>query len=721
MKLTVRKVLILAPLLVSLFLLQSYFWVPTYEEQTRGNPERLEEYITASIGDASLLNPILPADSASSDIISMVFEGLLDRDENLDFRGRLATSWEIYEEAFFYINEEAEVPDLGKADPEAVLQHLLKAKAGAIPLGVKTRTSLANIREIALVPPADFIVTRPEKGRDGKPPEKVRLVVRAPARIKLTLEHVDQDLFENLSSLLGEGYFSSFPSEAFVNVQVGSGPPGTEAQSRPETLVGHAREILPPTEHNPVIVFRLRPNVRFHDGHVFDAEDVKFTYDAIMNPRNLSPRISDYEPVKSVVIVDPLTVRIVYKRLYSPAIGTWSMGILPRHLLDEDALRKEALKRGMDPDKFTMRQSLFNRSPVGCGPFVFKEWESDQYITLHRFDGYWEGAPNYRRFVYRIIPDLLTQEMEFYAGTVDAYSVQPHQVERLKDDPAYQSFSGPSFGYSYIGYNLRRPPFDDRRVRTALGMAIDVDKITKYVLYGQGERITGPFVKQTDYYNHRVKALPYDPEGALELLKQAGWRKGDEGWLEKNGKRLQFTLITNSGNDTRKAVLAIVQDAWRQIGIDVRTDLVEWSVFIQERVNKTDFDALVLGWQMGIEPDLYQIFHSSQTHPNQLNFVGFKNEKADDLIVKIRREYNHARQVEYSHRLHELIADEQPYTFLYVGKWTAVLDKRIVIKEVDASGNVTYKKITPTKTGNYTFYFNKWIKLPEAPAFGAEG
>jgi ABC-type transport system substrate-binding protein len=368
-----------------------------------------------------------------------------------------------------------------------------------------------------------------------------------------------------------------------------------------------------------------------------------------------------------------------------------------------------------------MRESSFNRRPIGCGPFVFREWKSDQYITLDRFKDYWEGAPNYERYAFRVIPDLLTQEMEFYAGTSDEYGVQPHQVERLQHDPRYQSFSGLSFGYTYIGYNLRRAPFDDRRVRIALGMAIDLDKIIQYVLYGQGEEITGPFVKQTDYYNRNIRSLPYDPPGALKLLEEAGWRKNAEGWLEKNGKKLQFTLITNSGNDIRKSVMTIVQDSWRQIGVDVRTAVFEWSVFIKERVNKLDFDALILGWQMGIEPDLYQIWHSSQTNPYQLNFVGFKNEEADDLIVRIRQEYDYERQVSLSHRLHEIIALEQPYTFLYVSKWTAILDKRIVIKEVDSLGKVSYRKITPTKTGNYTFYFNRWIKLPEVPTFGAEG
>ena len=268
---------------------------------------------------------------------------------------------------------------------------------------------------------------------------------------------------------------------------------------------------------------------------------------------------------------------------------------------------------------------------------------------------------------------------------------------------------------------MRRKPFDDIRVRRALTMAIDVNKIIKYVLSGQGERITGPFVKQTDYYNQTIKPVPYDPGGALKLLAQAGWRRNKNGWLERDGKRFEFTLITNSGNDSRKSILAIAQDAWKQIGIDVRTDLLEWSVFLQERVDKADFDALILGWAMGIEPDLYQIWHSSQTQSHQLNFVGFKNEKADDLIVKIRQEYDHEKQVDYCHRLHEIIARELPYTFLYVPRWTAILDKRIVIKKVDHEGKVHYEKIRPTKTGNYLFHFNKWIKLPEEPSFALDG
>jgi ABC-type transport system substrate-binding protein len=709
---TVRRILIFTPILIIILLLQSYLWVPTYEEQTRGNPKRLNDYITGSIGDASILNPILNSDSASADIVSMVFEGLIDRDKELRFRGRLATSWDIYEEAFFYVNKEMDIPGVGKARAEEVVKLLREAKAKAFPDRPGLKASLDNVREVSVIPGSEFTVTRHERKREAEGQIQVKIRVKAPDRIKLVLRKVDQELFTNLSRILGEDYFPSFPAQDYLNTEISKfGIWNSEFASK----------ILPATEHNPIVVFHLRPNVKFHDGHVFDAYDVKFTYEAIMNPKNLSPRVPDYEPVKSVDVIDPLTVRIVYKRLYSPALGTWAMGILPEHLLNDKALKEEALRLGKDPEKFSLRQSMFNRHPVGCGPFFFREWKPDQYIILDRFKEYWEGPPNYHRYVYRIIPDLLTQEMEFYGGTIDSYGVQPHQVERLSNDPKYQSFSGLAFGYTYIGYNMRRELFKDRRVRKALGMAIDVNKIIKYVLYGQGERITGPFVKQTDYYDHSIKPIPYDPAGALKLLAEAGWKRNKEGWLEKDGNRLQFTLITNSGNDLRKAVLTIAQDAWRQIGIDVRTDLLEWSVFIQERVDKADFDAVVLGWQMGIEPDLYQIWHSSQTHPHQLNFVGFKNEEADDLIIKIRQEYNHDRQVAYCHRLHEIIAREQPYTFLYVSKWTAILDKRIVIMETDAQGKPKYRKITPTKTGNFTFYFNKWIKLDHAPNFAAQG
>ncbi len=700
---TTRRALIIVPVVVILFLMQSYFWVPTYEEQTRGNPDRLNQFITASIGDASLLNPILTADSASSQIESMVFEGLIDRDDQLRYRGRVAREWHLSEVAYFYVSTVASGPAAMHADGENLLAWLRKKQSQEIP-------GLNHVTAIDLLPPQVLTETRQIVVDAKKIP--VSIQVAAPARIRLTLGQVDQELFTRLAPLLDKDYFTTFDAARHVT---------THPALPPEDHAALARELLPATEHNPVIVFHLRPGIRFHDGRTLDAEDVKFTYQAIVNPRNLSPRMPDFEPVKSVTVLDPLTVKITYKRLYSPALDTWGMGILPEHHLNDQALAAEARAAGKDPATFTLRHSRFNRQPIGCGPFAFGEWKSDRYIQLDRFEDYWEGPPNYKTYIMRIIPDPLTQEMEFYAGTVDNYAVVPHQVERLQADARFRQFSGTSFGYSYIGYNMRREPFNDPRVRRALGMAIDTDKIIRYVMHGQAESITGPFVKQTDSYNPNIPQLPYDPEGALKLLAEAGWHRNPDGWLEKEGRRMQFTLITNNGNNLRKAILAIAQDAWKHIGIDVSTDLIEWSVFIQKRVNQLDFDTLILGWSMGINPDLFQIWHSSQTGPFQLNFVGFADPEADDLIVKIRREYDHNRQVAYCHRLHEIIAAAQPYTFLYMGRWTALLDRRIVRSVKDTDGKMIYQPIVPTKTGGYTYHFNQWIKLAKPPTLTDRG
>jgi ABC-type transport system substrate-binding protein len=712
----IKRILILLPIIIFAVLLQSFFWVPTYDEQVKGNPYRLEEFIAASIGDARILNPILHADASSGDIVDRVFDGLIDRDEDLRFRGRLAEAWDIYEEAYFYLNPKARVKGKKLSGPEAVRKMLLSYKRQTAGGDSPLAASLNKITKIEIMAAKtgekDIQIPGPDNNKDGYPdPLTIKVRYTAPPRIKLTLKAVDQDLFKNLEQVLGKKYFETFPSEKYVRIIT----PGHE-----DKVSEVARSILPAIEHNPVIIFNLRKGVKFHDGHEFDSGDVKFTYEAIMTPENLSPRVSDFEPVKKVEAPDKYRMKITYKRLYSPAFSTWGMGMLPEHLLNAEALKKEAEAKGADSAGFTLKDSDFNRHPVGTGPFRFREWKSDQYITLDRNEKYWEGVPNYKSYTYRIVPDLLTQEMEFYGGAIDNYSVQPHQVERLKKDPAYQNFSGLSFGYTYIGYNMRRELFKDKRVRKALGMAIDTDKIIRYVMYDQAERITGPFVKQTDYYDKNIRPLPYDPEGALKLLNDAGWKRNNSGWLEKDGKRFEFTLITNSGNDIRKSTLAIAQDSWRKIGIDVKTDIVEWTVFIGKHVNTANFDALILGWSMGIDPDLYQIWHSSQTGNNQLNFVGFRNKEADDLIVKIRQEYDHSKQVEYCRRLHWIIADEQPYTFLYVGKWTAVLDRKIVIRESLPSGEEEIKKITPTRTGNYTFYFNKWIKLADDPVFATE-
>jgi ABC-type transport system substrate-binding protein len=704
-----KRLLIIVPLVFILALLQSFFWAPTYDKQAAGNPNRLRTYVEASIADAKILNPTLNADTASSGIVAMVFDGLLDYDDKLALRGRLATDWQISEEAYLLVNREKRLANGASASGAELLRDITRAlEAGKVP------ELKQNIREMRLLPPENrrLKFALPAAGPGGKPQfTDVEIAVQLPERIAFFLNEVDQDFFTRLEPLLGESYFDGFPYDKHITVE--------RAELR-EKLRPRYSEILPVGEHNPVILFNLRKGVRFHDGHEFDAGDVKFTYDVIMNPKNLSPRTADFEPIKEIQIVDPLKVRVVYKRLFSPAIYAWTMGILPEHLLNDRALKEEMDRRGLSAEAratFGVRDSDFNRRPVGTGAFRFVEWQTDEFIHLRRYQDYWEGAPEYADYFFRIVPDQLTQQVEFRAGAIDYYGAQPHQVARYKQDESYQTFSSLGFGYSYIGYNNRNPLFADARVRRALGMAINVEEIIKYLLYGEGKQVTGPFPQNTEWYNPNVKPLRYDPEEARRLLAQAGWKPNSEGWLTKDGKIFEFNLITNSGNAIRKNIMTIVQNAWRNIGVKCNTQYFEWAVFLKDFINTGSFDATVLGWSMGIDPDIYQIFHSSQDGPQQLNFVGYNNPKADDLILRIRQEYDRDRQRELTYELHRVIAEDQPYTFLFVGLATRVLDKKIVIVERTPDGKERYVKIFPTKGGNITYYFNKWRKLEFTPEF----
>ncbi len=708
----VKRLLLFIPLVLVLLLLQSYFWVPTYENQAAGNPTRLVTYIEGSSGDAKILNPTLNADSASSSIVSQVFEGLLDLDENLNLRGRLATDWQISEQAYLAVNAHHRFPDGTEVTGARLFQKIQSVwKTGAD----EGLTSYIQSMELLPATTQKVTVSLLLPQAEGRPQLKdVSVTVHVPERVAFTLSQVDQDLFDRLRPIIGQQYFDHFPYEDVIRPEEGL------AKETVDALRKKYPDILPIGEHNPTIVFQLRKGVKFQDGHEFDAGDVKFTYEAIMDPKNLSPRTPDFEPIKTVEIVDPHTVKIIYKRLYSPAINAWTMGILPEHLLNDAALTREKQDRGLSDEAqkaFGMRESLFNRHPIGSGRFQFVEWQGDEFIHLKRFDHYWEGPAQYQDFYMRIIPELFTQEVEFRTGAIDFYGAQPHQVDRYKNDPTYQWFSSLGFAYTYIGYNNRKPLFVQAEIRKALGMAINVEEIIEYLMYGEGERTTGPYPKNTEWYDPTIQPLPYDPQGAQAIFEAHGWKKNGDGWLEKEGKIFEFNLITNNGNPIRKNLMTIAQNAWKKIGVKVNTQVFEWAVFLGDFVNTGAFDAVVLGWSMGIDPDLYQIWHSSQAGPQQLNFVGYKSQRADELIVRIRQEYNRDRQRQLTHELHRLIHEDQPYTFLYAPLSTRVLDKKIVLVDTGGDGKETYQKIYPTKSGDITFHFHKWRKLEFTPDF----
>jgi len=705
-----KWLLIALPLIVFGVLLQSALWVPTYESQA-GNPERLRTFVRTSIGDAKILNPIISSNSSASEVYeNKIFEGLVVADRNLKLVGLLAERWQITEEAYVAALPDRTLPD-GRPATAAHLASLIEAAWKSAQLG-GIEASIQGVEQVPAETRALTETAMVDDAKGKKAPIDIELSIEVPERVKIRLSKVESQLFKKLESVLGAGYFGGFPFADRI-------------KAKNPRLLHHLTEKLPELlgigEHNPIVTFYLHPGVRWHDGLPFSAEDVKFTYDALVNPRNTSPRASSFEGVKSVEVVNELTVRMIYKRLYSPAIIDWQMGIIPKHLLDDAALQREMAKAALSKearDSFSVRSSGFNRAPVGTGPWRFAEWRQDQFIRLQRNDDYWGKKPEYRDVFFRVIPDYLTQELELRAGASDRYEALPHQAARYRKDPAYHVLDRRRGYYQYIAYNTRRPLFQDVRVRRALGMAIDVESIIKYALSGEGKRSTGPFYSNTPFNDPKIQPLPFDPARALALLAEAGWHKNAQGMLEKDGKPFRFTLVTNNGNPQRKAVMTIAQEAWRKLGIDCKIQTFEWTVFLEDFAHKLNFDALVLAWVGGdISPDKYQLWHSSQTGPYQLNFSGFKNPRVDELIVRIREEYDFDKQVALTHEVHRLIADEQPFTFLYEPTEPVVLDKRIVEVEHEPDGREAYRKIVPTPSGAIDFYFEQWRKLPQEPNY----
>lgn len=433
----------------------------------------------------------------------------------------------------------------------------------------------------------------------------------------------------------------------------------------------------------PKITFYLRKGVLWHDGREFTAHDVKFTYDKIMDEKTNTVRRSSYELVKKAEVLDPYTFRVTYKEPFSPGLETWGIGIIPKHLLEKEDINT----------------SSFNRRPIGTGPFRFVEWVSDEKIVLEANPNYFEGRPNLDRIIYRIIPETALSEMEILTKGVDYTGLFPYQFKRMSEVSFLQTYSQPSIGYTYIGYNLKNELFKDKRVRHALTHAINREEIVQYVLNGYGTVASGPFPNHLWYSNPNVKPLRFDPERSKRLLQEAGWRDSDgDGILDRDGKPFRFTLITNSGNDTRRDIGVLVQRQLREIGVDVKFELYEWSVFLKNFIIPRHFEACILGWALSVDPDAYEIWHSSQIEKG-FNTISYSNPEVDKLLEEGRREYDIEKRRKIYWRIHELIAEDQPYTFLYVPLSLSALQRKFFIKEKDKSGNEVLREIKMEKAG----------------------
>jgi peptide/nickel transport system substrate-binding protein len=448
-------------------------------------------------------------------------------------------------------------------------------------------------------------------------------------------------------------------------------------------LEGELAESWEISEDNLSFTFHLRKGVTWHDGAPFTSADVLFTYQMYINPDVPTSYAEDFLQVAKAEALDDYTFRVTYEKPYAPALESWGTSIHPKHLLE-----------GQDVTK-----SPLSRSPIGTGPYRFVKWDAGEKIELTANPDYFEGKPYIRRIVYRVIPDTSTQFLELKAGNLDFMGLTPIQYKTQTDaanfSRKFNKYRYLSFSYTYLGYNLTKPLFQDKRVRQALSSAIDKQELIDGVLLGLGQAATGPYKPDTWVYNSEVRRYEYDPEKSRALLAEAGWVDSDkDGVLDKDGEKLAFTIVTNQGNDLRSKTAEIIQRRLKEVGITVEIRIVEWATFLKEFIFPGNFDATILGWSGGPEPDQYNIWHSSKTAPRELNFVKYSNKDVDDLLEKGRRTFAQAERKAIYDRFQEILAEEQPYTFLYVGEALPVVAKR-------------FRGIEPSPAG-ITYNFIKW-------------
>ena len=417
--------------------------------------------------------------------------------------------------------------------------------------------------------------------------------------------------------------------------------------------------------------FTLRRDVKWHDGQPFTAADVVFTWQTLIHPKTPAPFKEKFLQIKAVEALDPYTVRVTYPQPYGRALETWNEYILPKHLLEPYVADGK------------LRESPQNRHPIGTGAYRFKEWRSGEKVVVVANPDYYLGRPYLSRIVYRVIPSQATIFLELKARGVDYSSLTAVQYKRQTEYPAfrkvYDKYRYPGTAYTFFAFNLKDPRFADRRVRQAFAHAIDKRELMDGVAMGLAREAWGPIRPGNWAFTDKVTRYEFDVVRAKALLEDAGWkdRDGDGVVEDAGGRPFAFTIRTNQGNDERKKIAEILQQRFKDVGVKVEIQTIDWASFIKEFVKPRKFEVIVLGLGFGADPDQYVLWHSSQTAPDQMNRTGYANPEVDALLEKGRASCHQEERVKYYHRIQEILAEDLPMIFLYVRDALPVIANRV--------------------------------------------
>lgn len=412
--------------------------------------------------------------------------------------------------------------------------------------------------------------------------------------------------------------------------------------------------------------FFLKKNVLWHDGKAFNADDVIFTFQKILDPKTNTVRRNGYLiNGKAIAIkkINDFQIEITLPEPFAPFIDSMGMGILPKHLFANQNINTTAL----------------NRKPVGTGPFMFKEWKSGSYVRLIRNPKYHAGKVQAAEVIYKIYPETNTALVALESAEIHEEAIPPKDLPRFSRNKSLNLFLYEQLQYFYIGFNLDGL-FKDKNLRLAFAQAIDKDKMIKVLFKGLYTPAYSPMPKVSWAYEPGVKKYEFNPGQSKKLIEASGYKFNKQtGYYEKNGMTLQFEILLPQGRRDSQRACEMMQQFLKQVGIKMELRSLEWTALLKilnAPTSPKKFDVTMMGWSAGVDPDGYSIWHSSQ-YPQGFNFIHYQNKEVDELLIKGRRTLDQKKRAEIYSQIQKLIAEDQPYYFLWYPKTITAVSKKL--------------------------------------------
>jgi peptide/nickel transport system substrate-binding protein len=425
------------------------------------------------------------------------------------------------------------------------------------------------------------------------------------------------------------------------------------------------------SEDGKFYTFYLRQDVIWHpkEGEEpvpFTAADVIFTYNIMMHPKTITSMKVRYEFIESVTKMDDYTVQFTLKRPILNALAKFSFKVIPQH--------------GPANQEFLSREDPFAQKPIGTGPYMLKNITADREVILVANEDYFKGRPHINKFAARPFADQNIMSQALLFNAIDMIVLVNHRdIPQIQGDKRYVLQPYNALSYSFFGYNMRNPLLADKRVRKAFTYAVNRQEMLDSFFQGQGTIISGPFAPGSWAYNLDVQPLDFDPQKAIELLNEAGFVKGDDGIMVKDGQKLSLTLkvpIAKESEAVKRVVLAF-KNYLNKIGVDIEGEFKEWLSWKEDVFLNHDFDIIFASWVFDDSADISSLFHSGEIGQWKNNFGAYSNPEIDSLIVESKLTLDHEKRRTINRKLHAIIADESPYTFLWTLTNYAAFNKKL--------------------------------------------